>query len=86
MQADGIIVVTEPKKGVEMISSINQTHEKLEHFRVIKYQEPEPSQNSQSKKANNAYEPPSKNDINNIYVISRYIDRVRLNHQTLKTL
>ena len=63
MQAEGIIVVTEPKKGVEMISSINQTHEKLEHFRVIKYQEPELSQNPQSKKANNAYEPPSNNYI-----------------------
>ena len=58
MQSEGIIVVTEPKKGVEMISSINQTHQKLENFRVIKYQEPE---STQPKKSNNAYEPPSKN-------------------------
>ena len=39
MQSEGIITVTEPKKGVETISNINQLHPKLENFRVIKYAE-----------------------------------------------
>jgi hypothetical protein len=39
MQSEGIITVSEPKKGVETISNINHLHPKLENFRVIKYAE-----------------------------------------------
>ena len=38
-QSEGLITLKEQKKGVEVITAINQEHPKLINFRVIKYEE-----------------------------------------------
>ena len=37
-QAEGIITIKEPKKGVETITDINQEHPKILEYKVIKYE------------------------------------------------
>ena len=39
-QAEGIITIKEPKKGVETITDINQEHPKILEYKVIKYEGP----------------------------------------------
>ncbi len=40
-QKEGILTLKEPKKGVEVVSAINQDHEKLIKFKVVKYDNPD---------------------------------------------
>ncbi len=57
MQSDGLVVVAEPKKGVETISLINFDHEKLQTFRVVKYDDVASSSNV-DKSSGASFEPP----------------------------
>ena len=65
-QKDGLLTIKEQKKGVEVISAINQEHPKIQEYRVVKY-ETVPDDSKATNGDKEEFEPPV---ITELYIVN----------------